>query len=43
LSQLEELIAVTITELAGVPGITQGRVYIIEYGLGVIQSELTFS
>jgi hypothetical protein len=43
LSQLEELIAVTITELAGVPGVTQGRVYIIEYGLGVIQSELTFS
>ncbi len=43
MSQLEELIAVTITELAGVPGVTQGRVYIIEYGLGVIQSELTFS
>jgi hypothetical protein len=43
LSQLEELITVTITELAGVPGVTQGRVYIIEYGLGVIQSELTFS
>ncbi len=43
MSQLEELIAVTIIELAGVPGETQGRVYIIEYGLGVIQSELTFS
>jgi hypothetical protein len=43
LPQLEELIAVTITELAGVPGVTQGRVYIIEYGLGVTQSELTFS
>jgi hypothetical protein len=43
LSQLEELIAVTVTELAGVPGVTQGRVYIIEYGLGIIQSELTFS
>ena len=43
MSQLEELIAVTVTELAGVPGVTQGRVYIIEYGLGVIQSELTFS
>ncbi len=43
MSQLEELIAVTITQLAGVPAVTQGRVYIIEYGLGVIQSELTFS
>jgi hypothetical protein len=43
LSQLEELITVTITELTGVPGVTQGRVYIIEYGLGVIKSELTFS
>jgi hypothetical protein len=43
LSQLEELITVTLTELPGVPGVTQGRVYIIEYGLGVIESELTFS
>ncbi len=43
MSQFEELIAVTIPELTGVPGVTQGRVYIIEYGLGVIQSELTFS
>jgi hypothetical protein len=43
LSQLEESITVTITELAEVPGVTQGRVYTIEYGLGVIQSELTFS
>ncbi len=43
MSQLEELITVTITELAEVPGVTQGRVYIIEYELGVIQSELTFS
>ena len=43
MSQLEELITVTVTELIEVPGVTQGRVYIIEYGLGVIQSELTFS
>ncbi len=43
MSQLEELIAVTVTELAEVPEVTQGRVYIIEYGLGVIQSELIFS
>ncbi len=43
MSQLEEFITVTITDLAGVPGVTQGRVHIIEYGLGVIQSELTFS
>ncbi len=42
MSQLEVLITVTITELVGVPGETQRRVYIIEYGLGVIQSELTF-
>jgi hypothetical protein len=43
LSQLAELITVTLTELTGVPGVTQGRVFIIEYGLGVIHSELTFS
>jgi hypothetical protein len=43
LSQLEELITMTITELTGVPGVTQGRVDSIEYGLGVIQSKLTFS
>ncbi len=43
MSQLEELITVTVTDLIGVPGVTQGRVYIIEYELGVIQSELTFS
>ena len=41
--QLAELISVTLTELAGAPGVAQGGVYIIEYGLGVIQSELTFS
>ncbi len=43
MSQLVELIAVTLTEFTGVPGVTQGRVYIKEYGLGVIQTELTFS